>query len=215
MNQPLLPQWQISDNLIDYQDAVSFMQERVEEIYHEKSPELVWLLQHPPLYTGGSSAKMSDLLDKNRFPVYETSRGGQFTYHGPGQRIAYIMLDLKRRQKDIHRFIHALEQWIIDTLTMLGVQGERRQGRIGIWVPTPSGDKKIAALGIHLSHWISYHGIALNINPNLEHFRGIIPCGLKDYGVTSLQDLGLNVTMERVDQALKKAFQQNRFLTPF
>lgn len=169
--------------------------------------DLVWLLEHPPLYTAGSSAKAADLKDV-RFPVFETGRGGQYTYHGPGQRIAYVMLNLKKLQKvpDIKKYICDLEEWIIRALAHFGVKGERREGRVGIWVVTPAGEKKIAAIGVRIRHWVTYHGLSINVNPDLTHFDGIVPCGISEYGVTSLADLGKDVSMEALDEVLKSTF---------
>jgi len=174
-------------------------------------PETVWLLEHPPLYTAGTSAKDSDLLDPRRFPVHRTGRGGQFTYHGPGQRVAYVMLDLKRRGGDIRAFVRDLEQWIIETLASFNVTGERREGRVGIWVDRGGGhEDKIAAIGVRVRRWVSYHGIAINLEPDLSHFAGIVPCGIaeQNYGVTSLVDLGIPATMAELDSALRAAFRK-------
>ena len=176
-------------------------------------PELVWLLEHPASYTGGTSASDEDLLDPKRFPVYRTGRGGQFTYHGPGQRVAYVILDLKRRRQDVRCFVYTLEEWLIKTLAEFNIKGERRQGRIGIWVSRTDLDKplredKVGALGIRIKRWVTLHGVALNVSPNLEHFSGIVACGLKDYEVTSLVDLGKNLEMPAVDAVLQKTFSQ-------
>ena len=191
---------------VPYEDAISFMEERVALIRQGQADECVWLLEHPPLYTAGTSAKSDDLLSA-QFPVYQTGRGGEYTYHGPGQRIAYVMLDLKKRQSepDIKKYVWQLEEWIIQTLAFLGITGERREGRIGIWVIGKDGqERKIAALGVRIRHWVSYHGIAINLNPDLSHFNGIVPCGIKEYGVTSIaKELrGREITMQQLDQAL-------------
>jgi lipoyl(octanoyl) transferase len=193
---------------ISYPDALSFMEERVSGIHKESEGECVWFLEHPPLYTGGTSAKQTDLLNP-QFPVYETGRGGEYTYHGPGQRVAYVMLDLKKRQKtpDIRKYVRDLEEWIILTLKEFDIKGERREGRIGIWVDTLMGEKKIAALGVRVRHWITFHGIAVNVDPDLSHFGGIVPCGISNYGVTSMREvLGHDVPMDVVDKVLKSTF---------
>jgi lipoyl(octanoyl) transferase len=197
-------EWKISNTPVAYPEALKFMDERVAAIRNGAADECVWLLEHPSLYTAGTSAKDKDLLDK-RFPVFKTGRGGQYTYHGPGQRIAYVMMDLKKRQTkpDIKCYVHALEQWIIDTLSIFDIKGERRAGRIGIWVDTPRGDKKIAALGVRVRHWVTLHGISINLHPDLSHFTGIVPCGISDAGVTSLHDLGSAVSMAELDSVLK------------
>ena len=201
------PDWKISRAPVAYPDALSFMEQRVAEIGDGTAPEMVWLLEHPPLYTAGTSADPHDLLMPGRFPVYETGRGGQYTYHGPGQRVAYVMLDLNRRGRDLRRYIAALEQWIIDSLALLGVSGERRAGRVGIWVARGGGrEDKIGAIGVRVRRWVSYHGIAINVNPALEHFTGIVPCGISQHGVTSLADLGLSATMDDLDRALRTTF---------
>jgi lipoyl(octanoyl) transferase len=205
-------EWRISDAPIPYPDAVAAMEARVADIAAQKAPELVWLLEHPPLYTSGTSGKAGDLLDP-RFPMFETGRGGQLTYHGPGQRVAYVMLDLKRRRPDVRAFVASLEEWIIRTLSAFNVRGERREDRVGVWVPRPDKgpghEDKIAAIGVRLRRWVSFHGIAINVEPELSHFSAIVPCGVADvrYGVTSLVDLGLPVTMEDVDVALRQAFE--------
>ncbi|MCW8952688.1 MAG: lipoyl(octanoyl) transferase LipB, partial [Rhodospirillales bacterium] len=170
------------------------------------APETVWLLEHPPLYTAGTSADEGDLLDPGRLPVYRTGRGGQYTYHGPGQRIAYVMLDLHRHGRDVRGFVAALEQWMIDVLDSFGVKGERRTGRVGIWVAQNGHEEKVAALGVRVRHWVTYHGVALNVSPDLQHFHGIVPCGISDHGVTSLARLGIEAKTDEVDAALMKAF---------
>jgi lipoyl(octanoyl) transferase len=205
-------QWLLSNERVEYPEAVHFMEQRVIAIQNQAADECVWLLEHPPLYTAGTSAKPSDLL-ASHFPVYQTGRGGQFTYHGPGQRVGYVMIDLARRQKDVRVFVAALEQWLIDTLQVFGIQGQRRLGRVGIWVETSQGEAKIAALGIRLSRWVSFHGIALNVNPDLSHFSGIVPCGLPQFGLTSLWQLGVTVSLEEVDHALQQQWLRNPFLS--
>jgi lipoyl(octanoyl) transferase len=204
-------EWRISDSPVDYAEAVAAMEARAAAIASGEAPELVWLLEHPPLYTLGTSGKAGDLLDP-RFPLIATGRGGQVTYHGPGQRIAYVMLDLKRRRPDVRAYVAALEQWIIETLDAFNIRGERREDRVGVWVRRPDkGDgfeDKIAAIGVRLKRWVSFHGIAINVEPELSHFQAIVPCGVVDprYGVTSLVDLGHPVTMADIDIALRQTF---------
>lgn len=201
-------EWIVSDTPQDYKSAVSTMEERVAAIRAGEASDLVWLLEHPPLYTAGTSADPSDLLNP-RFPVFETGRGGEYTYHGPGQRVAYVMLDLKKRQQapDIKKYVCQLEEWVIRSLAHFGIKGERRDGRIGIWVVTPSGEKKIAAVGVRIRHWVTYHGIAINVNPDLSHFGGIVPCGIREFGVTSIHDLGKSISMKELDDVLQKEFE--------
>ena len=205
-------EWRLNDSTVSYAEALRVMDARVAAIAAETEPELVWLLQHPPLYTAGTSAHSSDVLDP-RFPVHETGRGGQLTYHGPGQRVAYVMLNLKRRGPDIRRFVSSLEEWIIRTLASFDIRGERRKDRIGVWVRRPrKGDgheDKIAAIGIRVQRWVTLHGIALNVDPNLSHFSGIVPCGINEtkFGVTSLADLGQLVPMAEVDTMLRQEFE--------
>jgi lipoyl(octanoyl) transferase len=205
-------QWRVSDAPVEYEAALAGMDARVDAIATGAAPELVWLLEHPPLYTAGTSARPGDLRQA-RFPVHQTGRGGQFTYHGPGQRVAYVMLDLRRRGPDLRRFVATLEEWIIRTLSALNVRGERREDRIGVWVRRPEKgagfEDKIAALGIRVRHWVTLHGIALNVDPDLGHFGGIVPCGVAEprYGVTSLVDLGLPLTMLEVDMVLRREFE--------
>jgi lipoyl(octanoyl) transferase len=202
------PEWLSSNGLVQYPDALAFMEKRVAEIRAGEAPECVWLLEHPPLYTAGTSARAEDLLD-SRFPVYDAGRGGQYTYHGPGQRVAYVMLDLKQRGADVRRFVQDLEEWIIRALARFNVEGERREGRVGIWVRREGGrEDKIAAIGVRLRRWVSYHGVSINMEPDLSHFSGIVPCGIREHGVTSLVDLGLPVTMEDLDQALMESFAE-------
>ena len=206
-------EWRISDAPVPYPDAVAAMESRVAAIAGGDAPELVWLLEHPPLYTSGTSGRDGDLLTP-RFPLFTSGRGGQLTYHGPGQRVAYVMLDLKRRRPDVRAYIAGLEEWIIRTLSAFNVRGERREDRVGVWVKRPDKgpgyEDKIAAIGVRLRRWVSFHGIAINVEPNLEHFSAIVPCGVKDarYGVTSLVDLGLPARMEDVDIALRLAFAE-------
>lgn len=208
--------WIVTDGLTPYEDAVFFMEKRVAEIHAGQADEAIWLLEHPPLYTAGTSAKPTDLTDPDRFPVHEAHRGGQYTYHGPGQRVVYVMLDLNRRGRDVRAFVAALEGWVIDTLGQFGLTGHVRPGRVGVWIERPErpplsdgrmAEDKIAAIGIRLRRWISFHGLSINVEPELEHFSGIIPCGITDYGVTSLVDLGLPVTMDDLDVALKTSFE--------
>jgi lipoyl(octanoyl) transferase len=184
------------------------MEAKVAAIRAGAAPELVWLLEHPPLYTAGTSARDEDLLQQNRFPVFRSGRGGQFTYHGPGQRVAYVMLDLDRRGRDIRAFVGALEDWLIETLGLFGVRGERRESRVGVWVRHRDGrEEKIAALGLRVRRWVSFHGISLNVAPELSHYEGIVPCGVAEHGVTSLAALGITVSMDDVDRALRAMFE--------
>jgi lipoyl(octanoyl) transferase len=203
-------EWAVSNRPIGYAEAVAFMEARAAAIAAGDAAELVWLLEHPPLYTAGISAKPADLLDGDRFPVHQTARGGQFTYHGPGQRVAYVMLNLGERQKDVRAFVQALEAWVIDALAHFNLKGEIRSGRVGVWVERKGAgwlrEDKIAAIGVKLRHWVSFHGVSLNVEPDLDHFSGIIPCGQIEHGVTSLVDLGLPVTLDDADDALKAAF---------
>ena len=199
--------WEIAEGLMPYPEALARMDREVEAIAHGQAPERIWLIEHPPLYTAGTSAKAADLVAPDRLPVFKTGRGGQFTYHGPGQRVAYVMLDLKRRGGDVRAFVTALEQWIIDTLDQFGVRGERREDRVGVWVRRGAREDKIAAIGIRVRHWVTFHGISINVDPDLTHFDGIVPCGVRDHGVTSLVDLGLPVAMADVDVALRRCFE--------
>ena len=203
----LPPDWKISDTPVPYPEAVEFMEARAAAIAEGTAAELVWLLEHPPIYTAGTSAKDADLLDA-RFPVHRTGRGGQFTYHGPGQRVGYVMLDLKTRKPDVRAYVHDLEQWLIETLALFNVKGERREGRVGIWVQRGLREDKVAALGVRIKRWVTFHGVALNVDPDLSHFGGIVPCGVKTAGVTSLADLGILVSMADVDVALKQSFKK-------
>ncbi|MFO1029334.1 MAG: lipoyl(octanoyl) transferase LipB [Acetobacteraceae bacterium] len=208
-----LPEWLIEEGLTQYPAALERMQQRVAAIQAGTSPELVWLVEHPPLYTAGTSAKPEELTDPTRFPAFKTGRGGQWTYHGPGQRTAYVMLDLNRRhgrvpERDVRCYVNGLEEWLIQTLDHFNVRGERREGRVGIWVANPATgrDEKIAAIGVRVTRWVSWHGVALNVEPNLAHFGGIVPCGLPEYGVTSLAALGIPATMHDADIALRAAW---------
>ncbi|HVV65440.1 MAG TPA: lipoyl(octanoyl) transferase LipB [Rhizomicrobium sp.] len=201
-------EWRVDEGLTDYPQAVAFMERRAGAIADARAPEMVWLLEHPPIYTAGTSAKDADLLDA-RFPVFRTGRGGQFTYHGPGQRVAYVMLDLRRRDGDVRGFVRDLEEWLIRALAELGVKGERREGRVGIWVARGGGrEDKIAAIGVRVRRWVTFHGISLNVAPDLSHFAGIVPCGVRGHGVTSLNELGLEASMADADRALKRAFAE-------
>src|SRR6201994_3547801 len=197
--------WKISDTPEPYPDAVAAMETRAAAIAAGSAGEQVWLLEHPPIYTAGTSADDADLLEA-RFPVYRTGRGGQFTYHGPGQRVGYVMLDLKTRKPDVRAYVHDLEQWLIETLALFNVKGERREGRVGIWVQRGLREDKVAALGVRIKRWVTFHGVALNVDPDLSHFGGIVPCGISGHGVTSLADLGIMVSMADADVALKQSF---------
>ena len=210
-------EWKITDGLTEYNAAVAFMEARVAAIAAGEAEECVWLLEHPPLYTAGTSARIEDLTDPDRFPVYEAKRGGEYTYHGPGQRVAYVMLDLNKRGRDVRGFVKKLEEWVITALAEFNVDGEIRDGRVGVWVRrddkplTVTGkpaEDKIAAIGLRLRKWVSFHGISINVEPELDHFSGIVPCGITEYGVTSLVDLGLPVTMADIDAALHKTFTE-------
>ncbi|HVJ31930.1 MAG TPA: lipoyl(octanoyl) transferase LipB [Terriglobia bacterium] len=208
-----LVDWRISDEFVSYPEAVAEMETRVQAIIAGEAPEQVWLLEHPPLYTAGTSARDGDLLAPGRFPVYATGRGGQYTYHGPGQRIAYVMLDLNQRGQDLRRYVHDLEEWVIRSLDRLNIRGERRQGRVGIWVADHGREDKIAALGVRVRRWVTFHGIALNVDPDLSHFDGIVPCGIKatqaePFGVTSLAKLGHLISLPEVDVILKETFHE-------
>jgi lipoyl(octanoyl) transferase len=201
-------EWRISDALVDYGEAVEEMERRVAAIRAGTAPELIWLLEHPPLYTAGTSARDSDLLEPGLFPVHRTGRGGQYTYHGPGQRVAYVMLDLKRRGSDVRCFVSALEEWIIRVIARFDLKGERRAGRVGIWIDEGGGgERKIAAIGVRVRQWVTYHGVALNVDPDLSHYRGIVACGVRGYGVTSLAAQGIAVGLAEVDAALRATFE--------
>ncbi|MGH1465997.1 MAG: lipoyl(octanoyl) transferase LipB [Cognatishimia sp.] len=208
-------EWKISTGLTEYETAVAFMEARAEAIRAGTEDECIWLVEHPALYTAGTSAKIEDLTDPDRFPVHISKRGGQYTYHGPGQRVAYVMLDVAKRGKDVRGFVKKLETWVIATLDQFNVKGEIRDGRVGVWVQRPekpltasgtAAEDKVAAIGIRLRKWVSFHGVSINVEPDLGHFSGIVPCGITEHGVTSLVDLGLPVAMEDVDVALRKAF---------
>jgi lipoyl(octanoyl) transferase len=200
-------EWRVSPGLVAYDQAVAEMESRVAAIRAGEAPELIWCLEHPPLYTAGTSAEDSELLDLKGLPVYRTGRGGRTTWHGPGQRVAYVMLDLKHRGSDVRGFVHDLEDWVIATLGRFGVTGERREGRVGIWVVRGAGEEKIAAIGVRVRRWVSYHGIAINLAPDLGHFGGIVPCGLSGFSVTSLKALGIKATMADLDRALRASFE--------
>jgi lipoyl(octanoyl) transferase len=208
--------WRIAPSLVDYAKAVETMEREAAAISAGEADELVWLVEHPPLYTAGTSADASDLVMPDRFPVFQTGRGGEYTYHGPGQRVVYVMLDLKRRKQDVRAFVAALESLVIETLASMNVKGERREDRVGVWVRRPErpalpdgsmAEDKIAAIGIRLRKWVSFHGLSLNVDPDLDHFGGIVPCGIRGYGVTSLVDLGLPVMITDVDIKLRQAFE--------
>lgn len=209
-------EWKMSNGLTDYSEAVARMETRAAQIADGTADELIWLLEHPPLYTAGTSAELSDLTDPDRFPVHASKRGGQYTYHGPGQRVIYVMLDVGKRGRDVRAFVQNLEAWVIATLADFNVVGEMRCGRVGVWVQRPEkplqandelAEDKIAAIGIRLRKWVSFHGISINVEPDLDHFSGIVPCGITEHGVTSLVDLGLPVTMDDLDVALRRNFE--------
>lgn len=208
-------EWKISDGVTSYEEALAFMEARAAYIAEGTAEDCIWLLEHPPLYTAGTSARSEDLKDPNRFPVYPSKRGGQYTYHGPGQRVVYVMMDLNRRGRDIRCFVQDLERWVIATLAEFNLTGHIREGRVGVWIERPDrpllpngavAEDKIAAIGIRLRKWVSFHGLSINVEPDLGHFDGIVPCGITDYGVTSLVDLGLPVTMDDLDVALRAQF---------
>ncbi|UOM34189.1 lipoyl(octanoyl) transferase LipB [Acuticoccus sp. I52.16.1] len=203
-------QWMISDDLVDYDAALAAQEARAAAIAEHRADEAVWLLEHPPVYTAGTSADPADLVDPERFPVIHVGRGGQYTYHGPGQRVAYLMMDLRERGRDVRAYVEALEGWIIDTLDAFNVRGELRDGRVGVWVVRPdgSGEDKIAAIGVRIRRWVTYHGISLNVEPDLSHFSGIVPCGVREHGVTSLAALGRIASMEEVDMVLRDTFER-------
>jgi lipoyl(octanoyl) transferase len=201
-------EWKISDGLVPYDEALAFMERRAAAIRDGTAKECIWLLQHPPLFTAGTSADVSELINPLGFPVHEAGRGGRYTYHGPGQRVGYVMLDLEKRGKDIRRFVHALEQWMIDALGQFGVNAHRAEGRIGIWVGEGPAEEKIGALGVRVKRWVTLHGFAINVDPDLSHFGGIVPCGISEFGVTSLVKLGKQIPLTRVDAALERTFHQ-------
>ena len=217
-------EWKTSSKLIPYAQAVAWMEGRVAQIIAGSAPEVIWLLEHPPLYTAGTSANAKDLIDPDRFPVFQAQRGGQYTYHGPGQRVVYVLLDVGKRGRDIRKFVKDLENWVISTLAEFNVLGEIRQGRVGVWVKRPDkpldesgaiADEKIAAIGIRMRKWVSFHGISINVEPELENFSGIVPCGISKHGVTSLVDLGLPVSMGDLDLALKNCFKKHFINAPY
>jgi lipoyl(octanoyl) transferase len=205
-------EWAAADGLVPYGEAVAAMEARAAAIAEGRAPERVWLIEHPPLYTAGTSARDEDLVEPEKFPVFRSGRGGRFTYHGPGQRVAYVMLDLQRRRPDLRAYVAALEAWLIATLAEFNVRGERREDRVGVWVrrpdKAPGAEDKIAAIGIRVRRWVSFHGVSLNVEPDLEHFSGIVPCGVRNHGVTSLVDLGIPVTMPEVDAVMRGAFER-------
>lgn len=200
-------EWRVSDGLTGYDDAVQFMEDRAVQMRAGDAPELIWFLEHPPLYTAGTTADDADLLEE-RFPVHRSTRGGQYTYHGPGQRIAYVMLNLKKRQLSVRQFVANMEAWTIAALAQFNVKGETREGRVGIWVTRGSKEDKVGAIGVRVRHGITFHGLSINVEPDLSHFTGIVPCGIREHGVTSLVDLGLPVTMNDLDAALKATFDE-------
>ncbi|GKY87214.1 lipoyl(octanoyl) transferase LipB [Sinisalibacter aestuarii] len=217
------PEWRISPGYTDYDEAVATMEARAEAIARGEAGELIWLVEHPPLYTAGTSAKPADLVDPDRFPVYASKRGGQYTYHGPGQRVVYTMLDVGKRGRDVRAFVKQLEDWVIAALAEFNISGEIREGRVGVWVARPEKpagpdgqprEDKIAAIGIRLRRWVSFHGLSINVDPDLGHFTGIVPCGITEHGVTSLVDLGLPVTMDDLDLALARSFDEVFCPTP-
>ncbi len=202
-------EWKIGKGFVDYNEALNFMEERVAKINEGQANELVWLVEHPPLYTSGTSSKESDLLTPKRFPVYYAGRGGQYTYHGPGQRVVYVMLDLNKRSRDVRKYVADLERWIIESLAKFNVIGETREGRVGVWVERDGGrEDKIAAIGVRVRKWVTFHGICINVEPDLSHYSGIVPCGISEHGVTSLVDLGLPVNMNDLDVTLKKTWDK-------
>jgi len=201
-------EWVRSHNIIPYEDAVVYMENQARLIANHSKKEKVWLLEHPSLYSAGTSANKTDLIDPDKFPVFHSGRGGQYTYHGPGQRVAYVMLDLRKRGRDVSAFVRNLEQWIINTLLIFDIKTERRSGRVGVWAVQENGtEEKIAAIGVRLKKWISFHGISINLNPDLSHFEGIVPCGIQEFGVTSLHRLGKKITMDELDDSLKSNFE--------
>ncbi|MCC3860463.1 lipoyl(octanoyl) transferase LipB [Pseudemcibacter aquimaris] len=202
-------EWKFSEGLTSYEEALETMENRVADIHAGNASELVWFVEHPPLYTAGTSAQEADLLAPKRFPVHYAGRGGQYTYHGPGQRVVYVMLDLNKRSRDVRKYIADLERWIIETLAEFNVHGEIREGRVGVWVEREGGrEDKIAAIGVRVRKWVTFHGICINVEPDLSHYTGIVPCGISEHGVTSLVDLGLPVTMDDLDASLQKNWQK-------
>jgi len=203
---PAPPEWRVTPGLTPYPEALAEMEARAAAIAEGQAPELIWLVEHPPLYTAGTSAQIADLVDPGRFPVYPAGRGGKYTYHGPGQRVGYVMLDLAARCRDVRRFVHAVEGWVIDALASLGVASRREEGRIGIWTDAPAGEAKIGAIGIRVRRWVTFHGFSINVDPDLTHFGGIVPCGIAEFPVTSLADLGRPADMAVLDAALAASF---------
>ena len=202
-------QWKTTKGFVPYQESLDFMEKRVLNIHENREDPLVWLLEHEPIYTAGTSANKSDLIEANKFPVYTAGRGGQYTYHGPGQRVAYVMLDLKEYKKDIRQYICNLEQWIINSLDVIGIKSSRKKGRVGIWIDLDGGkEAKIAAIGVRVRKWVSFHGISLNICPDLSHFNGIVPCGISNHGVTSIKELGIDIEIDQMDKVLKEEFEK-------
>ncbi|KAF0676270.1 lipoyl(octanoyl) transferase LipB [Profundibacterium mesophilum] len=210
-------EWITADGLVPYEEALDFMERRAGDIREGRAPETIWLLEHPPLYTAGTSADPADLTDPDRFPVHEVRRGGQYTYHGPGQRVIYVMLDVGARGRDVRRFVQQLENWVILALAEFNLTGHIREGRVGVWIERPDKpslpdgrmrEDKIAAIGVRLRRWVSFHGISINVEPDLSHFSGIVPCGIRGHGVTSLVDMGLPVTMSDLDTALRRSFEK-------
>lgn len=207
-NHTLTTEWRIEKTPVGYLDAVAAMEERVRLIRDSGAQDLIWLVEHPPLYTAGTSADIKDLLNP-QFPVYPTGRGGQYTYHGPGQRVAYVMMDLQKRGADLRRYIYDLEEWVILALRSFGVEGERRPGRVGIWIAGKSGpEEKIAAVGVRVRKWVTYHGLSINVEPDLSHYKGIVPCGISEHGVTSLAALGINASLQDLDKALQASWEK-------
>jgi len=201
-------EWKIADRPVPYEEAILSMEQRVKDIREGDAKELIWLIEHPPLYTAGTSADSADLITPDRFPVYNAGRGGQYTYHGPGQRVAYVMLDLKKRNADVRAFVQDMEDWIVDVLAQYQIKGEKRDGRVGVWVDRGFREDKIAAIGVRVRRWVSFHGISVNVDPDLSHYSGIVPCGISEHGVTSLVDLGIPVSMPEFDIELRSSFEK-------
>lgn len=201
-------EWIIADKPVPYEEAILSMEQRVKDIREGNAKELIWLIEHPPLYTAGTSADGADLITPDRFPVYKAGRGGQYTYHGPGQRVAYVMLDLKKRNADVRAFVQDMEDWIVDVLAQYQIKGEKRDGRVGVWVDRGFREDKIAAIGVRVRRWVSFHGISVNVDPDLSHYSGIVPCGISEHGVTSLVDLGIPVSMPEFDIELRNSFEK-------
>ena len=201
-------EWKIADKPVPYEEAIFSMEQRVKDIREGNAKELIWLIEHPPLYTAGTSADSADLITPDRFPVFKAGRGGQYTYHGPGQRVAYVMLDLKKRNADVRAFVQDMEDWIVDVLAQYQIKGEKRDGRVGVWVDRGFRDDKIAAIGVRVRRWVSFHGISVNVDPDLSHYSGIVPCGISEHGVTSLVDLGIPVSMPEFDIELRNSFEK-------